>query len=98
MERIVELIKGETGVDILAQCAHYLGLKRPPSGLESGEALKGFRTSRRLKDRMSVGRELLAPQLPRLLKGQGRLCGRGSAGQITIAEMPLQATDFMHRT
>jgi hypothetical protein len=69
-----------------------------PRCLKDGQALKGFCPRWRLKDRVRIGRDLLAPQSSCLLKAQGFLGARVGHHEIAIAELAFQATDFMHRT
>src|SRR6266540_3325539 len=96
MQCTIELIKGEAALNALRELPHHLRLHSPPSHLKGGQALTCLGSTRRLEDRVRVGRDLLSPQPPRLLKGQGRLGGLLSPHQIAIAEMPRETTDFLH--
>ncbi len=78
MQRDVELVVGEAQLDIFRQQSHHLGFQRAPGGLKGGKALKGFRPGWCFEDGVRSGRDLLAPQPPRLLKRQGRLGRRVS--------------------
>src|SRR2546425_10481217 len=96
MQCNIELIKREAALDALRELPHHLRLDSPPGRLNGGEALNCLGSTRCLEDRVRVRRELLSPQPPRLLKGQGGVRGRVSPEEIAIAEMPLQTTDFMY--
>src|SRR5215208_5475374 len=98
MEADIELVEGEVQLDILRQQPHDLGLQPTPGRPKARQTLLGLCPRRRLKNRMCIGRELLTPQPSRLLKAQGFLAGRVGHYEITIAEVPLQTTDFMHCT
>src|SRR5215216_4231716 len=98
MQCNIEEIKGEAALDALRELAHHLRLYIPPSRLNGGEALNCLGAGGRLEDRVRVRRELLSPQLSRLLKGQSDLRHRIACLQIAIAKRALQPTDFMHNT
>ena len=77
MQRMVELVKGQAEIDILAQQPHDLGLKCPPGGAKLRQTLFGLRTTRSFKNRVRVGGKLLPAQSPCGLVAE-RLCVTGS--------------------
>src|SRR5262245_2371522 len=98
MQAGIELVEGEVQLDIFRQQPHHLALKLAPGRLNSGQTLKRFLARWRLEDRMCVGCELHSSSPSRLLKGQGFLADWIGLVEITITEVSLQTTDFMHRT
>ena len=98
MQRDVELVEGEAQLDSFRQQPHNFSLQRAPGGLKRGQTLKGFRPRWRVEDGVGSGRDLLAPQPPRLLKRQGHLGRRIRCHEIALTELPRETTDCMHRT
>src|SRR5262245_60193400 len=98
MQLLVETVKGQTGVHILDQQSYYLRFERAPGGTKQRKALSCLFKRGRLKDRVSISRELLPTQSSgsfiRQLFSRDWVMRRWCA----IAEGPLKRADLMHHT
>ena len=95
MQAMVALVKRQAGVHIFDQQPHDVRLKRPPGRTKLCQPCFGFRTGGRLKDRVRIRAELLAPQPTRRFIREWLLRNRIGRHQIAVAKRLFESTDFV---